>query len=348
MFDDISKQSAPSAVPVQPVASTSAAPPPAGGQEKIYTMPMEYYFGEQTLKATNQGSAAKPAIPAPAGKKFSNYIIFGILGVILIGAGWLLYLSYQPPKAEQPVAVAPAKPEPAVETKWPPAVSAPSIEKPIETELVLGEEGKFEPAKISQFNLAIVPVADKDKDGLTDAEEGLFGTNENLVDSDSDVYKDEEEVRNFYSPVDVGLIRLWQKNSVKYYSNAKYGYKVLHPATWIVQPVKDEPEEVMFTSSQNEFVDILVFEKKAGQALKDWYFEAAPTVKAADLKEYQTWKKLAALESPDSFTVYLEKGNQVFTINYNIGLKAEANFPNVFKMFVNSFEFVEAPGTAAP
>ena len=192
--------------------------------------------------------------------------------------------------------------------------------------------------------------ADGDNDGLTDAEETLFGTDPAMMDSDGDIYKDAEEILSLYSPVDSGAIRLFDKKDiVNYYTNPKYGYKLLYPSTWLIQPLNsDDPNDLMITSNQNEFLDVLVYDKKAAQSLKNWYLEMVPTVNATDLKEYQTLKKLNALESPDGFTVYIEgtSKDKVYAVNYNIGLKEQASFSTVFFMAVQSFELT--PVTAVP
>lgn len=49
---------------------------------------------------------------------------------------------------------------------------------------------------------------DKDKDGLTDAQEKFYGTDPNNPDTDGDGYKDGEEVKNGYDPTIAGSARL--------------------------------------------------------------------------------------------------------------------------------------------
>jgi len=137
-----------------------------------------------------------------------------------------------------------------------------------------------------------------------------------------------------------GTVKLNETDFVKAYDNANYGYKLLYPASWLVSPLNvNDPSEVIFTSKGNEFVSIFVDTKGTNQTLDSWYLEKAPSVISTQLKKYQNYNKIPVLESPDGFTVYIASANKVFIVNYNIGLNEEANFPGLFAMMVNSFEF---------
>lgn len=365
MFEEQSNPTAQSATPAAPAPQPPAAP----AAEDIHTMPMEYYLGANTVAATNTGkpiqagqvtgAQMKAGAAVVAKKKWINYALIGGLVVVVGISAFLMIKSYQKPAAPQTVVApietpAPVEPEVTTETTPTEPTTTPEAEVAPETTVTpeTVELKKFSPAELNKFTLSLMLGADGDNDGLTDVEETLFGTDPAMMDSDGDVYKDAEEILNLYSPVDSTAVRLFDKKDiVSYYTNPKYGYKLLYPTTWLVQPLNsDDPNDLMITSNQNEFLDVLVYDKKATQSLKNWYLEMVPTVSAADLKEYQTLKKLNALESPDSFTVYLEGANKdkVYAINYNIGLKEQAAFPTVFLMAVQSFELVPAAAQPAP
>jgi len=363
MFEEQNNNTAQSASPAAPAPQpeTNAAAPAA---EDIRTMPMEYYLGADTVAATNAGKPIKaPATGGVSGaqlkagsavvakKKWITYALIGGLVVVVGISAFLLVKSYQTP-AEPQTTLVPVETtvptEPVVEEEAAPTEAVAETEIASETETETAPETvevkKFSPAELNKFTLSLMSGTDSDNDGLTDVEESLFGTDPAMMDSDGDVYKDAEEILNLYSPVDSGAIKLFEKKDVvSYYTNPKYGYKLLYPATWLIQPLNsDDPNDLMITSNQNEFLDVLVYDKKATQSIKNWYLEMVPTVSATDLKEYQTLKKLNALESPDGFTVYLEGASKdkVYAINYNIGLKEQAGFPTVFLMAVQSFEIV--------
>ena len=306
-------------------------------------MPMEYYLGNKTTEAVKAGrSVAAPIVTAGSNKKLVNIIIIAVIVVVVGISGWLLYKSFEQPPVSQPVV------ENIIETPLPETTDTTTatteiVQPTAETILPVETQKKFSPEQINKFTLTLLSGVDKDKDGLTDEEETLFGTNPDLVDSDNDLYKDQEEINHLYSPVDVGLIRLWEKDAIGSYANNAYGYKILYPKSWIIQPLDaGQPNDLMISSNLNEFINVMVFDKNAGQKLEEWYLELAPTVKKTDLKSYETYRKLKVMESPDGFTVYVDKNDKVVALNYNIGLKEEAGFPGVFQMVVNSFEFVSA------
>lgn len=364
MFDDATNNSTP-ATPNTPIAPAPTVNPgggatqKAGGasEEQVYTMPMEYYLGDKTTAGAPSAKPAgqgRPAMAPQKKKKILNIVIGAVLAVVVIASGWLLFRSYQAPaETEKPAVVnkAPAVTPEAPKVETAPAVTAtePKVEVTMEelekkiAETKAEQVKKFDPADIKKFSLSLLAGPDGDKDGLTNAEEALFKTNPDMVDTDADVYKDKEEITNFYSPIDAGPIRLWEKSLiVSEYANAPYGYKLLYPAGWLIQPLDEKnPNDLMISSNQNEFINIIIDSKKAGQALADWYLEKAPTASKADIKTYTTYKKNLVVESPDAFTVYFSRGNDVIIVNYNIGLKEEAGFPTVFEMLVNSLEFVE-------
>ncbi|MEK7159222.1 MAG: thrombospondin type 3 repeat-containing protein [Patescibacteria group bacterium] len=322
------------------VASGSGQAPPSSSE--IHTMPMEYYLGSKTTEAVKAGRPATvPSASDPGkNKKLMNIIIIAVVVVVVGASGWLLYKSFEQPVVNQPTTQNTTEPAPTTETV--------TVETPVETvtpteEVVKPTETqkKFSPEQINKFTLTLLSGVDKDKDGLTDEEEALFGTNPDLVDSDNDLYKDQEEINHLYSPIDVGPKRLWEKDVIGTYTNSVYGYKILYPKSWLVQPLDaSQPNDLMISSNLNEFINIMVFDKKAGQTLQDWYLELAPTVKKSDLKSYETYRKIKVMESPDGFTVYIDHNDKVVALNYNIGLKEEASFPGVFQMVINSFEFV--------
>ncbi|NQT49810.1 hypothetical protein HQ571_03910 [Candidatus Kuenenbacteria bacterium] len=337
------------------------------GEERIKTMPMEYYLGDKT---TQVAKGAKPApgpvassAPKKAGdKKWLTILLIVGAVIVLAASGWLMYLSMVPAEETTDQAVpdteAVSEANQADEAEELADMEGESgdaldeeeeeleesdLEEPEVAEEEEEKQAKFNPAEISKFSLSLMSGPDKDKDGLTDEEEALIGTKDGLVDSDDDTYGDLEEIKNFYSPLDASATRFWEKDFVKYYTNNTYGYKILYPTAWLIAPLdSDNPDDLMISTNQNEFINIIVDEKPAGQSLQAWYLEKAPSVKIADLKKFKTFNKLDVIESPDAFTVYIEKDNQVFIINYNIGLKEVASYPNVFQMLFNSFEFIEA------
>ena len=339
----------PSAVPApaaKPVTPSASAP----GEERIYTMPMEYYLGEKTTAAARGVVSAPVSAVSGTGEKKSakTFLVIAVIVILLGVSGYFLYASMTPatPSAPalQPAPTAPATPAATVPTTEPATPAAP-VETPpaaVETPATTPAETTFDPTKIRKAELALVSGVDTDKDGLTNIEEDLYGTDLNLFDTDSDNYKDGDEVISLFSPLDKGSVLLATKPSVTEYTNALQNYKILIPKDWLVNAVDAENnKDVLFTSARNEFINILVDEKKAEQTIDDWYLEKVPSLSKSEIRHFTTLGKIPVIESPDGFTVYFAKDNTVYIINYNIGLKEEADYPAVFQMVVNSFAFLK-------
>lgn len=336
MFDDKK--------PTQPNVQKSEAPvspAPNVSEEKIYTMPMEYYLGAKPLKNVRPAEAGAPPSPPKSGKRKLNILIATVLILVFAGSVWLLIKSFEAPAIQSPVVLAPSNNKTAAPVVVAPA---PADNSTSANGNATASQSVFDPSKLNKFSLSLLSGVDSDRDGLTDAEEAIFETNPQLADTDADGYPDGHEVQNFYSPVSLPLFRLWEEDFAKEYQNAKYNYKLLYPAAWLVKPIDEaDPSEAMIMSDQNEFVNILVDQKRPDQTLTDWYFEKAPSVDKTKLKTYATFYKLPVLESPDAFTAYIADSSTVYILNYNIGLKEEASYPAIFQMIVNSFQLTNLP-----
>ena len=363
MFEDVdNKEAQPQAAP-QPAAPASPAateapaapekPTAADGKEEIHTMPMDYYMGDKTKQAVQPAPQAQPmkpmapqATPAAGGskKKLLNIGIIVILVLVVGISSYLLYASYQKP-APEPVLVPAVVPVDEDEVVVEVEVEVPEVEieedeaPPVEME---EETSLFDPSQLNKVSLSLLASKDTDKDGLTDLEEEIIGTNMNLNDTDGDTYRDAEEIKNYYSPLKTGGVSLTEMNFLESYENEIMGYKILYPKTWLISPLDEEnPKDVMITSDGNEFINILMNKKVVDQTLEEWYLEKAPDVAATELKKYKNHADLSLIESPDAFTIYVDREDEVYIINYNIGLNDEASYPSLFGVIVNSFEFTE-------
>jgi len=349
MFEEVPKQMPKVGPPVTTPTKT----------EEIQTMPMEYYLGKDTVSTAKKGifskqgsasssttSAVKASVPMTAkapsekNKKSINIILIGGGVLVVLVSAFLLYKSFQNPAVivpSVPVIVAPT----IIETEMPVVEDPIVIEEPKITPIV-GLKETFDPAEIRKQSLDSVAGLDKDNDGLTDLEETLIGTNPAINDTDGDTYLDGEEIANFYSPLAGNRTRLTTNTFFSTYENTVFGYKLFYPKAWLAEPIDPRnPEEVMISSLDNEFVDILTVNKPTDQTLLEWYLSQAPEVSPALLKEYQNYNKLSVLESPDGFTSYIGRGATVYVIIYNIGLNETAAYPNLYQAMVASFELTE-------
>lgn len=184
---------------------------------------------------------------------------------------------------------------------------------------------------------ALVTAVDQDADGLTDEEEGLFGADPAVADTDGDSYRDGDEVINLYDPLLKGSYKIFNSSSVATYVDKKYNFNIVYPASW---EIKDFDDEIIFQADNKDFFEILV--QPAGgeyQDVEQWLSaefaaEQPSNYEVIDISGEQM------LLSPDKTRSYLLFGDYVYSFIYNIGLKNELTYPAVYLMFIKSFQFL--------
>lgn len=315
----------------------------------IFAIPDEFYGG--VVKKVSTPSVSKPSAAklvssvtkpaaAPGGEPISSkWIIIGFAIFLVLGvSGFAYYYIHQAQVAREKINQATA-PTPVVENQQPTFVApAPVAEVPV----VATTTPVVTPA-VSATSLAIFPfrdyvsTQDTDKDGLTDVEEIIYGTNPTKPDTDSDGFLDGQEVMSLYNPLGFKPVRLLDSGKVKVYLNPTYNYSIYYPGLWVVQALDPNNEAVIFSADTGEFIEVSVVENPLKLSVIDWYLAQAQGVKATDLKLVQTKEKIDGIISPDGLVAYLPFENKIYVINYNIGLKTDINFLSTFKMMVNSF-----------
>lgn len=308
-------------------------------QEKIIVMPEEYYGQKPEFgKAHRPEQPIEPSKTKLPDKKKSivaPIIIILLLLILILAIGWLLYVTYFQ-TATPTVAPATEEIEEVVEPEVLEETVEPTVEEPAAEE---AEEIVYEPAEIKKQPLELMISQDTDGDKLTDDEEILFGTNVNQPDTDQDSYLDGSEVMNLYNPLAKDPAGIEYSGLVSTYVNPTYDYDLFYPKKWLARAVDQANVEVMFTSVLGEFVKVSVVENLNKQSLLTWYQQQAPQVLAQDIVEFTNKNNMTGIKSPDGFTAYFAKGRFIYIINYDIGLKTEASYPNLFNMMVESFVF---------
>ncbi len=180
------------------------------------------------------------------------------------------------------------------------------------------------------------PAVDSDADGLTDVEENLYGSDKSKADTDGDSYSDSVELINLYHPTIAGQARLYESALVLTFINKTYNYNILYPASWQTQ---GESNSVIFQDKGGEFMQVLIIDNEEGYpTVNDWY-RATINPNAAELVAAEI-AGLPALKSTDQMRVYFLTGDKVYTLIYNIGLRADANFLTTFTMMQKSLKLM--------
>lgn len=187
---------------------------------------------------------------------------------------------------------------------------------------------------------------DSDNDGLTDVEEGLWGTDPLKEDTDGDKYSDGHEVENLYSPIKAGSgndAKLTSSSLVKNYTNNKFGYSLLYPSSWTVEDLKNNGEEVMFKATNGDFIEVIAQKLTTEYpSAKDWYLDQDSNINADQLSEVLigNW---SGVQSPNGLSIYLIRNNYLYALTHNIGLHTELTYQATFNFIQKSFKFFESP-----
>lgn len=195
-------------------------------------------------------------------------LVWGSIGgVIIVGGGLAAFFvlrSVPPAPAPTPPAPAPVNVAPAP-APTPPVNVAPPAPEP---------EPEPEPA----------PAADQDtdRDGLTDAEELLLGTDINLADSDSDGYSDSVELSNLYNPAGIAPQRLLDAGIVYEYEHPTQRWAIYLPRQWSIAATDQEQRELtVSTETPNEQIVIHVSQDRTLGTCASAGLEVIPSKRGA-------------------------------------------------------------------
>lgn len=176
-------------------------------------------------------------------------------------------------------------------------------------------------------------IVDSDNDGLSDKEEALIGTNINLVDSDGDTFSDSSELDNLYNPAGPG--RLAANMNISQYKDDQKKFSIFYPSVWRVQKTGDS---VIFSSSDNSFVQVVYEQNTEKKGILLWYneqFSDSPAT-LSDIIVKNGWE---GLYNKDSGVFYLTDADKtgIFTISYVPSSEGDMTYYNIFRMMVSSF-----------
>lgn len=178
---------------------------------------------------------------------------------------------------------------------------------------------------------------DADSDGLTAAEEALFGTSAVNPDTDSDGYRDNIELTNFYSPLEGGAIKLDQAGIVKLYTNETLKYRFFYPTSWVVSVPDSSTGEVLITSGTGEDFRISVEDNIDGKTSWEWYTQNVSHDFNPNSVTITTIAGHEAIKTLDGLGAYVAVGNRVFVLRYQLNTEAVIRYPAVFGLLLDHF-----------
>lgn len=185
--------------------------------------------------------------------------------------------------------------------------------------------------------LQLATGRDADRDGLTDVEEILYGSDRTKPDTDLDGYLDGAEVRAGYSPTGINQ-KLTDGGLVKVYSDKTDGYQVTYPGLWRVDTPGSTETVTFISPTTTDFIEVTRY-GNVTTSLERWYQEViAPVANAGTpAPTAETLKTWRMIRTADQLTIYLKsaKTNAVYAITYNPGSEKELHFSSTFAMVIN-------------
>ena len=189
---------------------------------------------------------------------------------------------------------------------------------------------------------------DSDKDGLTDEEEKIFGTNSQLVDSDGDGHDDLVEIKGLYDPSKGSGARLFDNEYFNNYRNVEFGYSMVYPANWLVRSLDSKStKDIIFTSNTGEFFEVVSDKNPIRLTSLQWYLLKSGIESETELddlrdkiEEIKINNGLTAALSPDKFKAYIAYKDKIFIFSYSPGSSKELNFKATYSFVYDNFEII--------
>lgn len=188
---------------------------------------------------------------------------------------------------------------------------------------------------------------DSDSDGLTDAEEPLYGTDIHNPDSDSDGFLDGNEVFHLYNPAAKSPVRLLDSGLAKLFS-APAGWSLLVPTNWTTGLDVPDGSQATIATGHGETISLHIEDNPTAASLADWYLARTPAESVSSVHPFLTKTGLQGIAVSDQLEALFAWGSKVFRVKYQIDGQSFINYRTTFEMMLNSLKLVGVPSLTAP
>ncbi len=289
----------------------------------IHVMPKDFLGVEATLRAEPMTAVPKiealPILPVVTPilspkPTISKPVLIGVIVLILLAVGAVIYVMVikAEPQVQPVVVVAP----PVLPTPAPAPVPVPAPKPP-------------EVPKAPQLS------KDTDSDGLTDIEEKMYGTDYRNPDSDSDTYLDGNEVFHRYDPLGVAPETLLDTGAVKVFSDVALPFTIYYPISW-KESTDASKSTVTFRSPNIASIVITWAAKDKMLTLEDWVLKNVEKSDISTLEPSYTKEGYYTLRSKDDRTAFVDHGDIIYVLTYDLETSLEISYTQTFAMMVNS------------
>jgi hypothetical protein len=309
---------------------------------------IEDIFSDVNLGSMEKSGAIKGLGMEPAGQKsLLKPALIGLGAVVILTVAgflvWFLLIRPEPSLAPAvPFAPAPSTEEMVVEQ--PPVVEVaeePVVETPPVTEPPEGTQVPLPESITPSVPVVVQPVAasDMDNDGLTDAEEVIFGTNANVTDSDGDGYSDLTEIQSGYDPSAPGA-RLVDSTHFRKQVLGEV-WETLLPTTWLVRLDEVFSNIYKIDTGALAFISVKFSAKPAEMIFADWLTANEPMIVPASLDNFTAKSGYAAAQTSDHLTTFLTTDTSVITLSYVSNGAAALDFPLIYDFLVQNLNLAK-------
>jgi len=182
----------------------------------------------------------------------------------------------------------------------------------------------------------LTAAPDIDRDGLSDIEEGILGSDKNKPDTDSDGYLDGSETVKLFDPTQSGGKKLSESKFIATFTNNVYKYTLFYPISFEAAPLDATEKESVIKANTGETFDIVVENNQDVLPIDQWYRKFTNSDVVGTVKETGSGYKY--VESSDGLKIYLAANNRVVIFSYLLGTVTELNYKLIFQMMVESFK----------
>jgi len=183
---------------------------------------------------------------------------------------------------------------------------------------------------------------DSDSDGLSDIEEGVFGTDVRVPDTDRDGFLDGNEVFHLYNPAATAPVSLVDSGLVTPLVSP-VGWSLFVPKGWSSSIDNTEGSRATIRSGQGETFRVELVDNLQNQPLLEWYLATNPGVSGTAPRMITTKGGLEGLLGADRLDAFFAWDGKIFKIVYDNGTKTFINFRTTFEMMLNSLRLSGAP-----